>query len=145
MEQSIISQYLGWAAWILLLIPLVLLVRLFSRRSRWSILRMVLVSLSGLAVVSAWLHFSETTVGAAEGSLGGKLGIYFAGKLTEWTGHQVGPAFAISTVLLFLWAAFALMDAVIATQFHPEYKSTPECPHPLFVSFIRAALDSIGK
>lgn len=114
MEQSIISQYLGWAAWILLLTPLVLLVRLLSRRSRWSILRMVLVSLSGLAVISAWLHFAETTVGAAEGSLGGKLGGFLAGKLTAWTG-QVGPAFAISTVLLFLWAAFALMDAVIAT------------------------------
>lgn len=114
MEQSIISQYMGWAAWILLLIPLVILVRLFSRRSRWSILRMALVSLSGLAVISAWLHFAETTVGAAEGSLGGKLGGFLAGKLTAWTG-QVGPAFAISTVLLFLWAAFALMDAVIAT------------------------------
>ena len=114
MEQSIISQYLGWAEWILLLIPLVLLVRLLSRRSRWSILRIVLVSLSGLAVISAWLHFAETTVGAAEGSLGGKLGGFLAGKLTAWTG-QVGPAFAISTVLLFLWAAFALMDAVIAT------------------------------
>ena len=75
---------------------------------------MVLVSLSGLAFVSAWLHFSETTVGAAEGSLGGKLGGFLAGKLTALTG-QVGPAFAISTVLLFLWAAFALMDAVIAT------------------------------
>ncbi len=105
---------MGWAAWILLLIPLVILVRLFSRRSRWSILRMVLVSLSGLAVISAWLHFAETTVGAAEGSLGGKLGGFLAGKLTAWTG-QVGPAFAISTVLLFLWAAFAMMDAVIAT------------------------------
>lgn len=114
MEQSIISQYMGWAAWILLLIPLVILVRLFSRRSRWSILRMVLVSLSGLAVISAWLHFAETTVGAAEGYLGGKLGGFLAGKLTAWTG-QVGPAFAISTVLLFLWAAFAMMDAVIAT------------------------------
>lgn len=114
MEQSIISQYLGWAAWILLLNPLVLLVRLLSRRSRWSILRVVLVSLSGLAVISAWLHFAETTVGAAEGSLGGKLGGFLAGKLTALTG-QVGPAFAISTVLLFLWAAFALMDAVIAT------------------------------
>lgn len=114
MEQNIISQYLGWAAWILLLIPLVLLVRLLSRRSRWSILRIVLVSLSGLAVISAWLHFAETTVGAAEGSLGGKLGGFLAGKLTAWT-CQVGPAFAISTVFLFLWAAFALMDAVIAT------------------------------
>ena len=28
----------------------------------------------------------------------------------------------------------------IATQFHPEYKSTPESPAPLFVSFVEAAL-----
>jgi len=29
----------------------------------------------------------------------------------------------------------------IGVQFHPEYKSTVENPHPLFVSFIRAALE----
>lgn len=30
----------------------------------------------------------------------------------------------------------------LATQFHPEYKSTVENPHPLFVSFIKAAKDT---
>ena len=29
----------------------------------------------------------------------------------------------------------------IGVQFHPEYKSTPERPHPLFVSFASAAAD----
>ncbi|MFM7902853.1 MAG: glutamine amidotransferase-related protein, partial [Bacteroidota bacterium] len=29
----------------------------------------------------------------------------------------------------------------IGVQFHPEYKSTVENPHPLFVKFIKAALD----
>ena len=28
----------------------------------------------------------------------------------------------------------------IGVQFHPEYKSTVENPHPLFVSFVKAAL-----
>lgn len=28
----------------------------------------------------------------------------------------------------------------IATQFHPEYKSTPEKPQPIFVAFVKAAL-----
>ncbi|MBO4567102.1 MAG: CTP synthase, partial [Bacteroidales bacterium] len=28
----------------------------------------------------------------------------------------------------------------IGTQFHPEYKSTPENPHPLFCGFVKAAL-----
>ncbi len=29
----------------------------------------------------------------------------------------------------------------IATQFHPEYKSTPENPQAIFVAFVKAALD----
>jgi CTP synthase len=29
----------------------------------------------------------------------------------------------------------------LGVQFHPEYKSTVESPHPLFVKFIRATLD----
>ena len=28
----------------------------------------------------------------------------------------------------------------LATQFHPEYKSRPEKPHPLFVDFVAAAV-----
>jgi len=31
-------------------------------------------------------------------------------------------------------------DWFIGVQFHPEYKSTVECPHPLFVSFVQACL-----
>ena len=29
----------------------------------------------------------------------------------------------------------------VGTQYHPEYQSTVESPSPLFVSFVRAALD----
>ncbi|MFN3660839.1 MAG: glutamine amidotransferase-related protein, partial [Brevinematales bacterium] len=29
----------------------------------------------------------------------------------------------------------------IGTQFHPEFQSSPLAPHPLFVSFIKAALE----
>lgn len=48
MEQIriVINEYLGVSAWLLLLIPLVLLVRL----SRRSFLRMTLVSLTGVAI-----------------------------------------------------------------------------------------------
>ena len=31
-------------------------------------------------------------------------------------------------------------DWFIGVQFHPEYKSTVESPHPLFVSFVEACL-----
>ncbi len=29
----------------------------------------------------------------------------------------------------------------VGTQFHPEYKSTVEKPHPLFIAFLRASLE----
>ena len=33
----------------------------------------------------------------------------------------------------------------IGVQFHPEFKSRPNRPHPLFASFIKAALDKKNK
>lgn len=33
----------------------------------------------------------------------------------------------------------------LGTQYHPEFKSTPRCPHPLFSGFIRAALQQRAK
>ena len=30
----------------------------------------------------------------------------------------------------------------VGTQYHPEYKSTVERPHPLFVAFVKAALEN---
>lgn len=111
---DVITQYLGWAAWILLLIPLVLVVRLLVRRSRWSILRMTLVSLTGVAVVSFWLHYAEALAGAEPNSYAGAFGTYLASVLEGWVGGTP-LSFFISTALLFLWAGFALMDAVTAT------------------------------
>lgn len=33
----------------------------------------------------------------------------------------------------------------IGVQFHPEYKSTVKCPHPLFTGFIKAAIDHMNS
>jgi len=33
----------------------------------------------------------------------------------------------------------------VATQFHPEFKSRPERPHPLFDGFVGAAIENAGK
>lgn len=33
----------------------------------------------------------------------------------------------------------------VGTQYHPEYKSTVETPHPLFVAFVKAALENKSK
>ncbi len=34
---------------------------------------------------------------------------------------------------------------MLATQFHPEFKSRPNCPHPLFSEFIRAAKETLRE
>ena len=33
----------------------------------------------------------------------------------------------------------------VAVQFHPEFKSRPRAPHPLFRDFVKAALAKKGK
>ena len=114
MGQNIITEYLGWSAWILLLIPLVLLVRLVSRRSRWSVARIILVTLVGVAVASLWLHYAGMVRGDVGIILGGKLGAFLSGKLDNLT-SRLDYSFIISTLLLFLWGVGALMDAIIAT------------------------------
>jgi CTP synthase len=32
----------------------------------------------------------------------------------------------------------------VASQFHPEFKSRPEKPHPLFAGFVAAAIAHVG-
>ncbi len=114
MEQGILTQYLGWAAWILLLIPTVIFVRIVSKRSRWSVLRITLVAILGVAVLAAWLHYVEPVLGVGPGTAAGRLGEFLSRKLDGWTG-KTGLSFLVSTVALFLWTLAAMMDAVIAT------------------------------
>ena len=64
MIETVMVKLFGWATWILSLIPLVILVRLLSHRSRWSIPRVTLVSVVGTIVVSVWLYFTEHTIEA---------------------------------------------------------------------------------
>lgn len=107
-------EWLGWSAFILLLIPLVLLVRLFVRRSRWSILRITIVSLVGVAIASLWLHFAETLAGSEPLSMGGKLGSLLAERLQGMTGG-IRNAFFISSGLMVIWVILAGLDAIVAS------------------------------
>ncbi len=78
MSDILILSWFGWAAYIPLLIPLVLLVRLFVMRYRWSILRMFIVSLVGLVIASLLFHYSETVVASEPYALGGNLGANYS-------------------------------------------------------------------
>lgn len=107
-------EWLGWSALILLLIPLALLVRLFVRRSRWSILRITIVSVVGVALASLWLHFTERLPGGEPLSMGGKLGLLLAEWLQGKTGG-IRNAFFISSGLMVIWIILAGLDAIVAS------------------------------
>ena len=111
---SAVFNYFGWPVFLLALIPIVILVRLLVKKSRWSILRVSLVSVIGVVVAALWLHFAEVVAGAEPLSIGGKLG----GQLADWLQGRVGgakAAYFISTALFFIWLVFACMDAIIAS------------------------------
>ena len=113
MTNTLFSQWFGWAGLILLIIPLVLLVRILVKKSRWSILRMTIVSVTGVFIVSLWLHFAET-ITAVPLSMSGKLGFWLSYKLQGWTG-SAKISFFISSSLIIIWIISTSMDAIIAT------------------------------
>ena len=92
MTNTLFSQWFGWAGLILLIIPLVLLVRILVKKSHSSILRMTIVSVTGVFIVSLWLHFAET-ITAVPLSMSGKL-------VSSLTGEcALGRSFASGTTL----------------------------------------------
>lgn len=110
---SIAHKYIGVSAVLLLLIPLVIIVRILVKKSRWSILKVSLVSITGVAITVLWLHFAEIASGVDELSWSGELGRQIADYLSSKVG-STKATFFISTALLFVWMFFAGMDAVIS-------------------------------
>ncbi|MBR0245645.1 MAG: DNA translocase FtsK [Bacteroidales bacterium] len=109
-----VLKHLGWSSVLLLLIPIVILVRILIKKSRWSIIRITLVSLTGVAIVSLWFHYAELAIGAKPLEMSGTIGTHLA----EWLKTKAGSvimSFFMSTTLFFLWVIFACLDAVIAT------------------------------
>lgn len=110
-----IFNYLGYAGWALTLIPVVLIVRLLVRRSRWSITRITATALMGVVLGALWLHYGESATGGDPGSLGGSLGTFLSERLARWTGSGT-VAYFVSSFLFLLWCLAAGIDAVIATS-----------------------------
>ena len=111
---SSLYELFGEASWLLLYIPVALLVRLLVKRSRWSVLRVTVVSLLGVVVADIWLLYIERSLGVEPGALCGRIGKTIA----EYYDQNMGRPYTnilIANGLFFLWLMLALMDALIAT------------------------------
>ena len=77
---SFLNNFFGWPTLILVLIPIVILVRIFVKTSRWSILKMVCIALSGTLLLSSWLFYASLITG---NNLGGEWGRVVAQRMAE--------------------------------------------------------------
>ena len=104
-----LNNFFGWPTLILLLIPVVILVRIFVRTSRWSILKVSGVAVFGTLVLSTWLFYASLITGI---NLGGEWGK----AVGQWLEDKVGDSWAfylLSTGLL-VWFIAASLDLIIS-------------------------------
>ena len=104
-----LNNFFGWPTLILLLIPVVILVRLIVRTSRWSILKMSIVAISGTLLFSSWLFYASLITG---NNLGGEWGRAMGQRMAENFGD--GAAFYMLSVGLIVWIITAFMDLIIS-------------------------------
>lgn len=104
-----LNNFFGWPTLILLLIPVVILVRLIVRTSRWSIIKMSIVAISGTLILSSWLFYASLIT---ENNLGGEWGRAMGQRMAENFGD--GAAFYMLSVGLIVWIITAFMDLIIS-------------------------------
>ena len=102
-------NYFGWPTLILLLIPVAILVRIFVRTSRWSILKVVGITALGTLISSAWLFYASIIT---NNNLGGEWGKAVAQWLAEVIGDS--SAFYLLSAGLFIWIILASLDLIIS-------------------------------
>ena len=102
-------NYFGWPTLILLLIPVAILVRIFVRTSRWSILKVVGITALGALISSAWLFYASIITNI---NLGGEWGK----AVGQWLAEVIGDssAFYLLSAGLFIWIILASLDLIIS-------------------------------
>ena len=104
-----LNNFFGWPTLILLLIPIVILVRIFVRTSRWSILKMSCIAISGTLLLSSWLFYASLITG---NNLGGEWGRFLGQRMAENLGD--GTTFYLLSAGLIIWIITACMDLIVS-------------------------------
>ena len=104
-----INNLFGWPTLILTLIPIAILVRIFVRTSRWSILKVSTISIFGVIISSVWLFYASLITNI---NLGGEWGRAFG----QWMAEKMGDAsaFYLLSVCLIVWIIISSLDLIIS-------------------------------
>ena len=104
-----LNNFFGWPTLILALILIAILVRIFVRTSRWSILKVTGIAVSGILISSAWLFYASLITNV---NLGGEWGR----EVGQWMAEKVGDAtaFYLLSFGLLAWIVLATLDLIIS-------------------------------
>ena len=104
-----LNSFFGPPTLILTLIPLAILVRVFVRTSRWSILKVLVIALSGAILSSVWFFYASIITNV---NLGGEWGKYIG----LWLAQKMGDAsaFYLLSGVLILWIMLSSLDFIIS-------------------------------
>ena len=104
-----LNSFFGWPTLILLLIPVSILVRIFVRTSRWSILKVVGITTLGTLIASAWLFYASLITNINLGGEWGKaVGLWLADVIGD------SSAFYLLSACLLIWVIIASLDLIIS-------------------------------
>lgn len=104
-----LNSFFGPPTLILTLIPLAILVRIFVRTSRWSILKVLAIALSGAILSSVWFFYASIITNV---NLGGEWGKYIG----LWLAQKMGDAsaFYLLSGALIIWIMLSSLDFIIS-------------------------------
>lgn len=95
---------------ILALIPIVILVRILVRTSRWSILKVSAIAVTGAIITSSWLFYSSLITNVNYGGEWGQL-------IGRWLAEMMGDAwsFYLLSTSLIIWLILSSLDFIISS------------------------------
>lgn len=104
------SLLFGWPTLILTLIPIVIIVRILVRTSRWSILKVTATAITGAVITSSWLFYASLITNVNYGGRWGQ-------AIGQWLAEKLGDAssFYLLSISLIIWIIVSSMDFIISS------------------------------
>lgn len=107
---NMLSLLFGWPTLILALIPIVILVRILVRTSRWSVLKVSAIAITGAIITSSWLFYASLITKVNYGGEWGQ-------SIGRWLTDMIGDAssFYLLSLSLLIWIIVSSMDFIISS------------------------------
>ena len=102
-------KFFGWPTLILTLIPVVILVRILVRTSRWSILKVSAIAITGAIITSTWFFYASLITNVNYGGQWGQV-------IGQWLGEKFGDAssFYLLSISLIIWIIVSSLDFIVS-------------------------------